>query len=129
MLRGFSFCVLMLMSSQIGAVTQSPQAWTTNVVPGEFKTKEAALSAVRAQGGAYALAERVESVRQTESTTTYQYGSNPSPVATGDWSYTAQFALSNPHASEQGAIGSVDRPEFHRHSAAALRVAPLKLYW
>lgn len=90
------------------AVTQTPQAWTTNVVAGEFPSEQAALSAVRAQGGVYALAERVESIVQSTSTTTYVYGSNPRGPIIGPWgNYTMQGAEPNPHASEEAAIDVV----------------------
>ena len=90
------------------AAAQAPQVWTTNVVAGEFPTQHAALSAVRAKGGIYALAERVERVEQSGTTTTFVYGSNPRNPDIGPWgSFTAQGAILNPHASEEGAVASV----------------------
>ena len=90
------------------AVTQTPQAWTTNVVPGTFPNKEAALAAVRAQGGVYALAEKVEKVTQWETATSFTYGANPRAPEIGEWgNYIVQWALTNPHGSEQAAVDSV----------------------
>ncbi len=86
------------------AASQTPQVWKTNVVAGEFPTQQAALAAVHALGGVYALAEQVESVVPATTGTTYVYGALPRPPEVGPWrDYTIQMALSNPHASEEEA--------------------------
>src|SRR5689334_1081734 len=58
-LRRLAFAIVALatFAAPVGAQTK-PQVWTTNVVSGEFPSRDAALAAVRAQGGIYALAER-----------------------------------------------------------------------
>jgi YD repeat-containing protein len=113
MRRTLSIALALLTASAASAclaaeATQAPQVWTTNVVAGEFPTQHAALSAVRAKGGIYALAERVERVEQSGTTTTFVYGSNPRGPDIGAWgNFTMQGAVSNPHASEEGAVAAV----------------------
>lgn len=95
-------------ASPVHAAAQVPQVWTTNVVAGEFPSQQAALAAVRAQGGAYAFAENVESIQQTSTATTFVYGANSRAPDVGPWySFTLQWALTNPHPSEQAAMDSV----------------------
>lgn len=96
------------LAAPASAASQGPQVWTTNVAAGEFSSQQAAIAAVRARGGVYSLAERVERIEQSSTVTTFVYGSNPRNPELGVWrDYAMQGAISNPLESEEAAVASV----------------------
>ena len=85
------------------ARASAPQVWTSNVVPGEFPSRDAALAAVRALGGHYQYAEVVEQIKTTATTTTFVYGSRPHEPEIGAWRYDSldpRYGSSQPYPTE-----------------------------
>jgi len=107
-LRSVAYALLLFGFPMLAsAVNQTPQAWTTNVAAGVFPNREAALAAVRAMGGVYAMADRLERLSQTPTTTSYTYGATPRAPQVSEWgSFTVPYALTNPHDSEQAGVDS-----------------------
>ena len=104
-------CLLLfgLMTASIGLAANSPWRWTVDALPGsQFDTQQQAELALRALGGKYALAEVVERANNTDTQITYTYGAKPRGPDIGPWyNYVMQYALTNPHPTEEAAIASV----------------------
>jgi len=95
------------LAGQAYAQGTKPQVWTTNILAGEYPSQQAALAAVRAQGGIYVFAEKEEGVLQTESLTTFVYGAMPKGPEVGPWhKYNLQHADPD-QPSEEAATQSV----------------------
>ncbi|WP_460710306.1 RHS repeat-associated core domain-containing protein [Lysobacter terrae] len=101
--------MLLLSVAPVVAQTTQPQVWTTNVVTGEFPSQQAAITAVRAQGGVYALAEQVERFFQTgtgdTNVTSFVYGAKKGP-SLGAWTYGMS---STTYSSEDAYVEAIEQ--------------------
>ncbi|WP_312325287.1 DUF6531 domain-containing protein [Stenotrophomonas sp.] len=100
--------VLVSMGLMVPAHAQVPQEWTATGHSGTFPSESAALAAIRAQGGRYALAEVVESVTVSASgdRITYSYKAKPRPQIISEWAYGGQFTVGAPFSSEDESLAN-----------------------
>lgn len=92
----------------VSAHAQAPQEWTATGHSGTFPSESAALAAIRALGGRYALAEVIESVSVSAAgdKVSYGYKAKPRPLNIREWAYSGQYAVGSPFSSEEAALAS-----------------------
>ncbi len=102
-LRALSISAMLILVGSVGpsptAMAQSTQVWNASEFLETFPSQNAALAAIRARGGRYALAERIESVTGTSTRLQFHYSARPRPPLVGEWEYTGNGVEPGPVAS------------------------------
>ncbi len=102
-LRALSIHAAPILIGAIGmpaaAMAQAPQVWRASEFVETFPSQSAALAAIHARGGLYALAERIESVSATTTSVQYHYSAKPRPPIVGEWEYSGNGVEPSPVAS------------------------------
>lgn len=99
---------LMVLGLPLAAWAQAPQEWTATGQSGKFPSESAALTAIHAMGGRYALAEEIESVSvsPTGDRITYAYRARPRPQNISEWKYAGQWTIGAPFSSGDEALAN-----------------------
>jgi RHS repeat-associated protein len=99
---------MMVLGLPLAAWAQAPQEWTATGHSETFPSESAALAAIHALGGRYALAEEIESVSVSPAgdRITYAYRARPRPQNISEWKYAGQWTIGGPFSSGDEALAN-----------------------
>ncbi|WP_421567529.1 RHS repeat-associated core domain-containing protein [Stenotrophomonas sp. PD6] len=85
------------------ALADPPQVWNASESTVNYPSQNAALAAIHARGGRYALAQEVQIVSGTATRLQFHYSARPRPPIVGEWQYTGNGVEPGPVASAEQA--------------------------